>query len=117
VQAAPPAAAGAEARKHVRNAAPYDSSADVYSYGILLWEIMHEQIPFAGLLGVQACFNAAELAARPPIRLPPDRVPFADIITSCWEHTPSKRVTMPEVLRLLRPLHSGGEDETSLLAQ
>jgi len=65
-----------------RLAAPYDARADVYSYGVLLWEIMHERIPFAGLLGIQACFNAAQLAARPPMRLPPDRAPFADLITS-----------------------------------
>mmetsp|Transcript_1726 Transcript_1726/g.3684 ORF Transcript_1726/g.3684 Transcript_1726/m.3684 type:complete len:141 (-) Transcript_1726:137-559(-) len=45
-----------------RLAAPYDARADVYSYGVLFWEIMHERIPFAGLLGIQVRASAPRRA-------------------------------------------------------
>ena len=31
----------------------YDAPSDVYSFGILLWELAHRKVPFEGIDGVQ----------------------------------------------------------------
>ena len=48
---------------------PYNHKCDVYSYGVLLWETLHQQEPFAGLMPLQAAFAVAMQHARPIIDL------------------------------------------------
>lgn len=67
----------------------YSTNADVYSFGICLWQLMMREVPFAGMTPIQAAFQVAQ-GARPPIResIPG---PLRDIITSCWQQDSQKR--------------------------
>lgn len=48
---------------------PYGLSADVYSYGILLWEILHLSRPFGNLRTFSAVYErVVEDGARPPLK-------------------------------------------------
>ena len=51
---------------------PYNYKCDVYSYGVLLWEALHRQVPFTGFAPLQAAFAVAMEHQRPPINLRED---------------------------------------------
>ena len=74
----------------------YDHRCDVYSFGILLWEIMHQAIPFGDLGPVDAAWTAHR-GVRPPMNLHSERAHFAPIITACWSHSPDQRPALTEV--------------------
>jgi len=67
----------------------YSSNADVYSFGICLWQLITRQIPFSTLTPIQAAYAVAE-GQRPAI---PQSTPrrLHQIIMSCWEQDSHKR--------------------------
>ncbi|CAI5472887.1 unnamed protein product [Closterium sp. Yama58-4] len=83
---------------------PYDHKADVYSYGIVLWEIVTCGNPFLfeGLKPEQVCCMVNQ-GLRPdiPSSCPPA---LADLMRDCWHHTPARRPNMGEVVERLRVL-------------
>lgn len=67
----------------------YSSNADVYSFGIVLWQLVSREIPFANLTPIQAAFSVAQ-GQRPEMPLSaPDRI--REIIAACWDHDSHKR--------------------------
>jgi len=78
---------------------PYNYKCDVYSYGVLLWEALHRQVPFTGFAPLQAAFAVAMEAARPPITLRDEFKPYADLIEACWDADPSNRPDMHAVVK------------------
>jgi len=76
----------------------YGQSCDVYSFGILLWEILHGRRPFEQLSGRQAIM-AVLRGERPPLLLGEDRIDFAPIITSCWHQEAAQRPLMKVVVQ------------------
>jgi hypothetical protein len=67
----------------------YSSNADVYSFGICLWQLITRQVPFATLSPIQAAYAVAE-GHRPPI---PSATPrrLQEIIVACWDQDSCKR--------------------------
>ena len=78
---------------------PYNYKCDVYSYGILLWETLHRQVPFTGFAPLQAAFAVAMEHARPPIALREQLQCYTPLITSCWETEPNDRPGMDQVVK------------------
>jgi len=76
---------------------PYDHRCDVYSYGLLLWETLHREEPFAGLMPLQAAFAVAMQQLRPTIALADDLACYAELIEACWQAEPAKRPAMDQV--------------------
>jgi len=82
----------------VHVSATYDERCDVYSFSLLLWEMIYNEVAFSGLDGASAAIYAAS-GVRPVIsstnplvaRLPG----LKDIVTKCWSHEPSERILMP----------------------
>ncbi|CAI5476485.1 unnamed protein product [Closterium sp. Yama58-4] len=83
---------------------PYDHKADVYSYGVVLWEIVTCGNPFLfeGLKPEQVCCMVNQ-GLRPdvPSWCPPA---LADLMRRCWHHMPARRPDMSEVVERLRVL-------------
>lgn len=79
---------------------PYNYKCDVYSYGILLWEALHRQVPFTGFAPLQAAFAVAMEQARPQIALREELRMYADLITACWDAEPRNRPDMDQVVRV-----------------
>jgi serine/threonine protein kinase len=68
----------------VLNSEMYDESADVYSYGIILWEMLTRNAPFAGWQPMQVILRVVGGDARPII---PQNCPtnLAKVIRNCWQ--------------------------------
>ena len=93
---------------------PYDSKCDIYSFGILVWECLHRQVPFAGLAPLQAAFAVAMQFARPAIDLRPEFEAYEQLIVKCWDADPAVRPDMPTVVKITSDLlHAASADPSA----
>ena len=81
-----------------------DTLTDVYSYGLVLYEISHGCIAFGGLSGFHAMLQAYD-GERPPIALVrPELAPLGAVIETCWDAEVERRPNMQKVLQALSSL-------------
>lgn len=68
--------------------APYTDLADVYSFGIVLHEMLTGQDPFKGMHPIQVTPIVVDKKERPPV--PIGLVPRGiDLMVACWDHEPA----------------------------
>lgn len=78
----------------------YNHKVDAYSFAIVLWELIHNKLPFEGMSNLQAAYAAAFKNTRPSAEdLPGD---LALIVTSCWKEDPNARPNFTEIIRMLQ---------------
>ena len=96
----------------------YDDKVDVYSFGMFLWELLTNQVPYKDLNPAQIIKKVIELGERPPI--PSDCPPqLARLIQNCWAGDPKERPSMVQiVINLQDPdYHFAGTNETEFQLQ
>ncbi|KAK4272123.1 hypothetical protein QN277_020717 [Acacia crassicarpa] len=77
----------------------YNHKVDAYSFAIVLWELIHNKLPFEGMSNLQAAYAAAFKNVRPSAEdLPED---LALIVTSCWTEDPNDRPNFSQIIQML----------------
>ncbi|XP_002962883.2 probable serine/threonine-protein kinase SIS8 [Selaginella moellendorffii] len=82
---------------------PSNEKSDVFSFGVILWELATSQKPWHGMNPMQVVGAVGFQHRRLPI--PPDVDPsIASIIQECWQNDPSQRPSFEKILNDLQAL-------------
>lgn len=80
---------------------PYREKADVFSFAIVLWELMTGKVPYAEMTPLQAAVGVVQKGLRPVI--PPETPSaVADIMRECWQRAADQRPSF-EALKVIQP--------------
>ncbi|XP_025160622.1 mitogen-activated protein kinase kinase kinase 7 isoform X2 [Harpegnathos saltator] len=82
----------------------YTEKCDVFSWGIILWEVLTRKKPFDDI-GASAfrIMWAVHVGQRPPL-IEGCPKPIEDLMTRCWQKAPEERPSMDEVVRIMTEL-------------
>eukprot|EP01089_Gocevia_fonbrunei_P023390 TRINITY_DN984_c0_g1_i2.p1 TRINITY_DN984_c0_g1~~TRINITY_DN984_c0_g1_i2.p1 ORF type:complete len:518 (-),score=41.67 TRINITY_DN984_c0_g1_i2:49-1602(-) len=82
----------------------YTEKADVYSFGIVLWECITRMDPHSDMPAFQVIFAVGSQGLRPPM---PKDCPkkLTELVTLCWDESPEERPTFLEIIELLAKIN------------
>ena len=83
----------------------YDEKCDVFSWGIILWEVLARQRPFSDISGPAYCLMwAIHNGQRPPL-LQNCPESLEKLMSSCWHSEPNHRPSMSEIVISMNEFH------------
>jgi hypothetical protein len=86
--------------------------ADVYAFGIILWELLTREQPYPGMTPAAIAVGVIRDSMRPDIELAEERhADYEQLMAECWHQDPTMRPPFLEVMsRLASLLELGGYD-------
>lgn len=78
----------------------FSKSSDVWSFGVLLWELLTGEVPYREIDALAVAYGVAmnKLTLPIPSTCPE---PFAQLLTECWSPIPHSRPSFSSILRRL----------------
>ncbi|XP_074221419.1 mitogen-activated protein kinase kinase kinase 9 isoform X4 [Camelus bactrianus] len=91
----------------VIRASMFSKGSDVWSYGVLLWELLTGEVPFRGIDGLAVAYGVAmnKLSLPIPSTCPE---PFAKLMEDCWNTDPHSRPSFTNILDQLTTIEESG---------
>ncbi|XP_016297794.1 mitogen-activated protein kinase kinase kinase 9-like [Sinocyclocheilus anshuiensis] len=85
----------------------FSKGSDVWSYGVLLWELLTGEVPFRGIDGLAVAYGVAmnKLSLPIPSTCPE---PFARLMEDCWNVDPHARPPFTSILDQLTAIEESG---------
>ncbi|KAJ1403892.1 Serine-threonine/tyrosine-protein kinase, catalytic domain [Sesbania bispinosa] len=89
---------------------PYDQKADVFSFGIALWELLTGELPYSYLTPLQAAVGVVQKGLRPTI--PKNTHPrLSELLQRCWQQDPKERPAFCEIIEILQNIAKEVNDD------
>ncbi|XP_024894841.1 mitogen-activated protein kinase kinase kinase 21 isoform X2 [Pteropus alecto] len=78
----------------------FSKGSDIWSYGVLLWELLTGEVPYRGIDGLAVAYGVAvnKLTLPIPSTCPE---PFARLMKGCWQQDPHIRPSFAAILQQL----------------
>ena len=81
----------------------YSNMADVYSFAVVLWQLISREEPYMNVSQIEAAGKVALERARPPL---PNGTPkvIANLIQTCWSENPDDRLPFERICEMLHDI-------------
>mmetsp|Transcript_32330 Transcript_32330/g.52228 ORF Transcript_32330/g.52228 Transcript_32330/m.52228 type:complete len:399 (+) Transcript_32330:152-1348(+) len=82
----------------------YTLAADVYSFGIVLWELLTRLRPYGTLNAMEIGKRVVLERMRPDIPASSPSLTYTAVMKSCWDHDPTRRPQFTTAIAMLRSI-------------
>ena len=84
----------------------YTTKSDVYSYGIIMWEVCTREMPYDYFSREKILYRVSERKERPNLKRLPNDTPkeFEELMQKCWDHDPNLRPDFDAIIDFIKDI-------------
>ena len=84
----------------------YSNKADVYSYGIIIWEVCTREMPYEYIGNNNILYRVCAKGERPNLKRIPSDTPeqIIQLMKMCWDQDPNKRPNFDSIIEFIKDI-------------